>query len=102
MLFDHILLLPQIIFLSTVPATNSEFPYFVKKDSNLPFRRDLPYFLARLINGHRRWRPQMLKGLRLSFRTSLFPNLMMDLNPVWYDDRYWSKMLRGTISNPRT
>ena len=26
------------------------------------------------------------------FRTSLFPNPMMDLVHVWYDDRYWSKI----------
>ena len=26
------------------------------------------------------------------FRISLFPNPMMDLVHVWYDDRYWSKI----------
>ena len=34
------------------------------------------------------------------FRTSLFPNPMMDLVHVWYDDRYWSKILCGTIHTP--
>ena len=24
----------------------------------------------------------------------------MDLDHVWYDDRYWSKILQGTISTP--
>ena len=31
------------------------------------------------------------------FRTSLFPNLTIDLIHLWYDDIYWSKILRGTI-----
>ena len=31
------------------------------------------------------------------FRTSLFPNPMMDLVHVWYDDRYWSKILHSAI-----
>ena len=34
------------------------------------------------------------------FRTSLFPNLMMDLVHVWYDDGYWSKILQTTIPTP--
>ena len=34
------------------------------------------------------------------FRTSLFPNPMMDLVHVWYDDRYWSKILHSTIPIP--
>ena len=34
------------------------------------------------------------------FRISLFPNPMMDLVHVWYDDRYWSKILRGSIPSP--
>ena len=34
------------------------------------------------------------------FRTSLFPNPMMDLVHVWYDDRYWSTILHSTIPNP--
>ena len=34
------------------------------------------------------------------FRTSLFPNTMMDLVHVWYDDRYWSKILHSTIPTP--
>ena len=37
-------------------------------------------------------------GFMLKFlRTSLFPNPVMDLVHVWYDDRYWSKILLGTI-----
>ena len=32
------------------------------------------------------------------FRTSLFPNPVMDLVHIWYDDRYWSKILRSIIS----
>ena len=31
------------------------------------------------------------------FRTSLFPNPMMDLVHVWCDDRYWSKILHSAI-----
>ena len=34
------------------------------------------------------------------FRTSLFPNPMMDLVHVWYDDRHWSKILHSTIPTP--
>ena len=34
------------------------------------------------------------------FRTSLIPNPMMDLVHVWYDDRYWSKILHSTIPIP--
>ena len=34
------------------------------------------------------------------FRTSLFPNPMMDLVHVWYDDGYWSKILHSTIPTP--
>ena len=50
----------------------------------------------------RRWRrrPQMLKFLFKVLRTSLFPNPLIDLVHVWYDDRYWSKILRGTIPTP--
>ena len=32
------------------------------------------------------------------FKTSLFPNLITDLIHLWYDDTYWSKILRNTIS----
>ena len=32
------------------------------------------------------------------FKTSLFPNLITDLIHLWYDDTYWSKILRSTIS----
>ena len=42
----------------------------------------------------------MLKFYVEVFRTSLFPNPLMDLVHVWYDDRYWSKILRGTIYTP--
>ena len=31
------------------------------------------------------------------FKTSLFPNLITDSNHLWYDDTYWSKILRSTI-----
>ena len=46
-----------------------------------------------------------LEFLRLKFcvkvlRTSLFPNPMMYLVNVWYDDRYWSEILCSTIFNP--
>ena len=34
------------------------------------------------------------------FRTSLFPNPLMDLFHVWYDDRYWSKILHSAIPTP--
>ena len=32
------------------------------------------------------------------FRTSLFPNPMMDLVHIWCDDRYWSTILHSAIS----
>ena len=32
------------------------------------------------------------------FKTSLFPNLITDLIHLWYDNTYWSKILRSTIS----
>ena len=31
------------------------------------------------------------------FKTSLFPNHSIDLVHIWYDDKYWSKVLRSTI-----
>ena len=31
------------------------------------------------------------------FKTSLFPNLITDLIHLWYDDTYWSRLLRSTI-----
>ena len=34
------------------------------------------------------------------FRTSLFPNPLMDLVHVCSDDRYWSKILFSTIPTP--
>ena len=42
----------------------------------------------------------MLKFCIKVFRTSLFPNPMMDLVHIWYDDRYWSKILHSTIPTP--
>ena len=38
--------------------------------------------------------------LRKVFKTSLFPNPLMDLVYIWYDDRYWSKILFSTIPTP--
>ena len=32
------------------------------------------------------------------FKTSLFPNLITDLIHLWYDDTYWSKILRSTTT----
>ena len=43
---------------------------------------------------------QMFKFYIKVFRTSLFPNPMMDLVHVWYDDRYWSKNLHSAIPTP--
>ena len=31
------------------------------------------------------------------FKTSLFPNLIIDLIHLWYDDTYWSKILHSII-----
>ena len=31
------------------------------------------------------------------FKASLFPNLTTDLIHLWYDDTYWSKILRNVI-----
>ena len=42
----------------------------------------------------------MLKFYVKVFRTSLFPNPVMDLVYIWYDDRYWSKILFSTIPTP--
>ena len=43
----------------------------------------------------------MLKFYVKDFRTTLFPNPLMDLVHVWYDDRYWSKIsLQGDIPTP--
>ena len=39
----------------------------------------------------------MLKFYVKDFKTSLFPNPVMYFIHVWYDDRYWSKILQGTI-----
>ena len=35
-------------------------------------------------------------------RTSLFSNPLMDLVHVWYDDRFWSNILQGTIRTSRS
>ena len=46
--------------------------------------------------------PALALGLALAstnvkvFRTSLFPNPLMDLVYIWYDDRYWSNILFRT------
>ena len=42
----------------------------------------------------------MLKFYVKVFRTSLFPNPVVYLFHVWYDDRCWSKILCSTIPNP--
>ena len=42
----------------------------------------------------------MLKVYVKVFRTSLFPNPLMDLVHVWSDDRYWSKILHSAIPTP--
>ena len=39
----------------------------------------------------------MLKFCVKVFKTSLFPNPLMDFVYVWYDDRHWSKILLSTI-----
>ena len=48
-----------------------------------------------------RQRPQMLKVYVKVFRTSVFPNPLMDFVHVCYDDRYWSKLLCSTIPTPQ-
>ena len=42
----------------------------------------------------------LLKFYVKVFAISLFPSPSKDLVHVLYDDRYWSKVLRGTISTP--
>ena len=72
--------------------------------------RIISTFLARLNNIHgellyyprhwrRHWRrhPQMLKFLLKVFKTTLFPDMITDLIHLWYEDIYWSKILRITI-----
>ena len=44
--------------------------------------------------------PFMSKFCAKVFRTSLFPNTMMDLVHVWYDHRCWSKIIHSTIPTP--
>ena len=52
-----------------------------------------------LDQGHRH-RTFMLKFYVKVFRTSLFPNPVVYLFHVWYDDRCWSKILCSMIPNP--
>ena len=49
--------------------------------------------------GHR-LRSFMLKFCVKCFKASLFPNHMIDLIYILYDDRYWSKILCSTIPTP--
>ena len=42
----------------------------------------------------------MLKFYVKAFRSSLFPNPVVYLFRVWYDDRCWSKILCSMILNP--
>ena len=42
----------------------------------------------------------MLKFCVKGFKISYFLNPCMDLLYVWYDNRYWSKILFGTIPTP--
>ena len=39
----------------------------------------------------------MLKVYVKDFRTSLFLNPMRYLVHIWYEDRYWSKILHSTV-----
>ena len=41
----------------------------------------------------------MKQLLAFEMSISLFRNPLLDLN-IWYDDRYWSKILFRTISTP--
>ena len=58
-------------------------------------------FLSALMTVTLRLRSQTLnlnvKVFVKVFKTSLFPNLITDLIHLWYDDTYWSKILRNTI-----
>ena len=56
-----------------------------------------PYMALRSRHGLRTF---MLEFCVKGFRTSLFPNPMMDLVHVWYNDRYWSRILNSTIPTP--
>ena len=58
-----------------------------------------PHPCMTLRSGHR-LRTFMLKFYVKAFRTSLFPNPVVYLFHVWYDDRCWSKILCSTIPNP--
>ena len=44
-----------------------------------------------------RRRPQMLRFSFKFLTTSLFPNLIIDMIHLWYNDTYWFKHLRSTI-----
>ena len=48
---------------------------------------------------HQRWRRRPQIFYVKVFRTSLFPNPLMDLVYIWYDG-YWSKILFSTIPTP--
>ena len=43
------------------------------------------------------WASTNVKVFVKVFKTALFPNLITDLIHLWYDDTYWSKILRSTI-----
>ena len=54
-------------------------------------------FMVKVTDGLRTY---LLKFCVKVLRNSLFPNPMMDLVCVWYDNRYWSKILHNTIPTP--
>ena len=56
-----------------------------------------PYMALRSRYGLRTF---MLEFCVKVFRTSLFPNPLTDLDHVWCDDRYWSKILHSAIPTP--
>ena len=43
---------------------------------------------------------KMLKFYVKVFKISKLLNPVIDLNYIWYDDRYWSKILFSTIPTP--
>ena len=79
---------------------------FVRMEKKQFLLADLNNVQEELLYYPRRWRcrwrrlPQMLKFSLKVFKTSLFPTLITDLIHLWYDDTYWSKILRST--NPTT
>ena len=44
--------------------------------------------------------PYFIYQVRLNFTMSIFAKPLMELNHVWHDDRYVSKMLRSIILTP--